>query len=43
MRILRERCSCTQTQIMGGTETDLLREVPFTNNEKGKYLFEPLH
>ena len=28
---------------MGGTETDLLREVSFTNNEKGKYLFEPLH
>ena len=33
----------TQTQIVGGTETDLLREVSFTNNEKGKYLFEPLH
>ena len=32
----------TQTQIVGGTETDLLREVSFTNNEKGKYLFEPL-
>ena len=25
----------TQTQIVGGTETDLLREVSFTNNEKG--------
>ena len=33
----------TQTQIVGGTETDLLREVSFTNNEKGKWLFEPLH
>mgnify|MGYP006963855965 CR=1 FL=1 len=33
----------TQTQIVGGTETDLLREVSFSNNEKGKYLFEPLH
>ena len=33
----------TQTQIVGGTETDLLREVSLTNNEKGKYLFEPLH
>ena len=33
----------TQTQIVGGTETDLLREVSFTNNEKGKYLFEPLY
>ena len=33
----------TQIQIVGGTETDLLREVSFTNNEKGKYLFEPLH
>ena len=32
----------TQTQIVGGTETDLLREVSFTNNEKGKHLFEPL-
>ena len=33
----------TQTQIVGGTETDLLREVSFPNNEKGKWLFEPLH
>ena len=33
----------TQTQIVGSAETDLLREVSFTNNEKGKYLFEPLH
>ena len=32
----------TQTQIVGGTETDLLREFSFTNNEKGKHLFEPL-
>ena len=32
----------TQTQIVVGTETDLLREVSFPNNEKGKYLFEPL-
>ena len=28
---------------MGGTETDLLREVSFTNNEKGKYLLKLLH
>ena len=28
---------------MGGTETGLLREVSFTNNKKGKYLFKPLH
>ena len=33
----------TQTQIVGGTETGLLREVSFTNNKKGKYLFKPLH
>ena len=33
----------TQTQIVGGTETDLLREVSFTNNEKRKYLFKLLH
>ena len=33
----------TRTQIVGCTETDLLREVSFTNNEKGKWLFEPLH
>lgn len=33
----------TQTQIVGGTETDLLREVSFNNFEKGKYLYEPLN
>ena len=32
-----------QTQIVGGTETDLLREVSFNNFEKGKYLYEPLN
>lgn len=32
-----------QTQIVGSTETDLLREVVFKNNQGGKYLFEPIN
>ena len=32
-----------QTQIVGSTETDLLREVSFNNFDKGKYLYEPLN
>ena len=32
-----------QTQIVGGTEIDLLREVSFNNYKKGKYLYEPLN
>ena len=32
-----------QTQIVGGRETDLLREVTFSNSVKGRRLYEPLH
>ena len=32
-----------QTQIVGGRETDLLREVTISNSVKGRRLYEPLH
>ena len=32
-----------QTQIVGGRETDLLREVTISTAIKGRRLYEPLH
>ena len=32
-----------QTQIVGGRETDLLREVTISTAIKGRQLYEPLH
>ena len=32
-----------QTQIVGGRETDLLREVTISTAIKGRWLYEPLH
>lgn len=33
----------TQTQLAGGTETDLLREVTINTSFKGRRQYEPMH